>query len=64
MNKTIIVILAHLFIITPIFAIILYDINKKKQPNKDLINIAIITLLFGIIYHSWYLIEYIYFMYN
>jgi len=61
MNKTIIVILSHLFIITPIFAKILYDINKKNKPNNDLINIAILIVIFGIIYHLWYLGEYVYY---
>jgi len=61
MNKTIIIILSHLLIITPIFGKILYDIYKKNKPNKDLINIAIILLLFGIIYHIWNLGEYIYY---
>jgi hypothetical protein len=61
MNKTIIIILSHLLIITPIFAKIIYDIYKKNKPNKDLLNIAIFLLLFGIIYHTWYLGEYIYY---
>jgi hypothetical protein len=60
MNKTIIVILSHLLIITPIFAKILYDIQKNK-PNNDLINIAIFLVIFGIIYHLWYLGEYVYY---
>jgi hypothetical protein len=61
MNKTILVILSHLIIITPIFGKILYDIYKKNTPNKDLVNIAIFLVLFGIIYHIWYLSEYIYY---
>jgi hypothetical protein len=61
MNKTIIIILSHLLIITPIFSKILYDLHKKNKPNKDLINIAIILLIFGLIYHLWYLGEYIYY---
>jgi|688.fasta_scaffold453113_2 hypothetical protein len=61
MNKTIIVILSHLLIITPIFAKILYDIHKKNKPNNDLINIAIFLVIFGIIYHLWYLGEYVYY---
>jgi hypothetical protein len=61
MNKTIIVILSHLLIITPIFAKILYDIYKKNEPNKDLVNISIFLLIFGIIYHLWYLGEYVYY---
>jgi hypothetical protein len=61
MNKTIIVILSHLLIITPIFAKILYDIYKKNKLNKDLVNIAIFLLIFGIIYHLWYLGEYVYY---
>ena len=61
MNKTIIVILSHLLIITPIFAKILYDIHKKNKSNKDLVNIAIFLLIFGIIYHLWYLSEYVYY---
>jgi hypothetical protein len=64
MNKTIIVILSHLLIITPIFGKILYDLYKKKKPSDDLINIAIMLLIFGIIYHLWYLGEYTYYTYT
>jgi hypothetical protein len=61
MSKTLIIILSHLLIITPIFAKIIYDLYNKKTPSKDMLNIAVSLLLFGVIYHLWYLGEYIYY---
>jgi hypothetical protein len=61
MNKTLLVILSHLIIILPIYGKIFYDLYNKKTPNKDLLNIAVLLLLMGVIYHIWYLGEYIYY---
>lgn len=63
MTKTLLVILSHLIIILPIYGKILYDLYKGDKPNKDLVNIAVLLLVMGVIYHLWYLGEYVYYIY-
>jgi hypothetical protein len=61
MNKTLLVIISHLIIILPIYGKILYDLYNKKTPDTNLVNIAVLILIMGVVYHIWYFGEYIYY---